>query len=100
LIKAKSTDVEAVKDIIFKGMEYDGPQGRYKMIARPDFGFPDRSVDSISNSTFQKVVNGKMQQVGDEVGWNETLGYCVTGLGWSSIADAVPPGGVPVPSGR
>jgi len=73
--QAGTIDVEAVKKTIQSGMEFNGPGGHYKMITRPDMGIADRTIDSIADGSMMKVVNGKAQQVGADVSWDELIGY-------------------------
>jgi branched-chain amino acid transport system substrate-binding protein len=57
LIKAGSTDVDAVADALASGLEFEGPTGKGQMIPRMDLGI-SRTVDSISEFCIKKIEGG------------------------------------------
>jgi hypothetical protein len=72
--KANSFDVDKVNEVIYKGFEWDVPDGMGRMVTRPDMRLDGRTVDAVTDSYLKKVVN-KQPVILDHATLDATLGY-------------------------
>jgi hypothetical protein len=72
--KADSFDVDKVNQVVYQGFEWDVPDGRGRMVTRPDMRLDGHTVDAVTDSYLKKVVN-KQPVILDHATLDATLGY-------------------------
>jgi ABC-type branched-subunit amino acid transport system substrate-binding protein len=72
--KANSFDVEKVNEVIYKGFEWDVPDGMGRMVTRPDMRVDGHCVDAVTDS-YLKQVRNKQPVIIDHADLDETLAY-------------------------
>lgn len=76
LLKANSIDPDKVAAAIGSGLRWEGINGTFQMIARPDKG-NDRTIDSVASYFMKTIQNGKPVLIAP-ITLDEALGYVET----------------------